>query len=39
MKPAEFYHMTPRMAREFADKASRRELELLLNAIHREARG
>lgn len=39
MNPAEFYHMTPKMAREFVDKASRRELKRLLNEIHREARG
>lgn len=39
MRADEFVHLTPKRAREFAKKASRPELERMLNEIYEKVRG
>ncbi len=38
MRANEFIKLTPKRAREFAEKASRPELERMLNEIHKRVR-
>lgn len=38
MRASEFMGLTPKRAQEFAKKASRPELERMLNKIHKRAR-